>query len=858
MLRGETKGPAAAAGIALTPAAASACMTPQGLTQREAAERLAAEGANDLPVAGRRTAWKILADIVAEPMFAFLLAAGAVYLLLGDLRESILMFVFASLSVTITAVQEVRGERVLEALRDLTSPRALVVRDGKPLRIPGRDVVRGDLIVVGEGDRVPADAVILSGDHIMTDESLLTGESAAVSKKPSPAPLAAAARPGGEGLPFIYAGSLVVRGDGRALVVATGSRSEIGKIGLALSSIEAEQPRLRRQTRDIVRLFAFGALLFTGAVVVLNGFLYGDWLKAFLGGIALGMSLLPEEFPLVLAVFTVMGAWRISKARVLTRRAAAIETLGAATVLCTDKTGTLTRNKMSIVRLWRPGAAWGEGKTASLSHELRECLQAGVLASRRESYDPMDMAFYDMARSHAVDAGAQASLHHYGLRADLLAMGNLYACATHGLIAVKGAPEAILQLCRPGPDRRREVEAAMDEMAQAGMRVLGVAQTCLPPGQRPDDLKGLSFEFLGLAGFADPLRDGVPQAVREAQAAGIRVVMITGDYPLTAQAIALQAGIPSSEVLTGKMLESMTERELGDAAMRVSVFSRILPEQKLRIVNALKARGQVVAMTGDGVNDAPSLKAAHIGIAMGGRGTDVAREASSIVLLDDDFNSLVKTIRLGRRIYDNIRKAFLYIIAVHVPIAGVAILPVLFGWPLILTPLLIALMEMVIDPACSIVLEAEREEGDIMARPPRNPAAPIFSLPVLSLGVVQGICALAMTAGVLYLSHRKGLPQDEMRSLVFTTLVMVNLALIFANRSFSASPLSALTRPNPLLWRGLGAVLLVLGVVVFWPVTRGSFGLGPLHAVDAWTAFGTGAATLILIEGIKFLWRRWL
>lgn len=807
-----------------------------GISQQEASARLQSEGANELPALDRRTPWKIILGVAAEPMFAFLMMACVIYLALGDIQESLVLVAFMMLSAVITVAQEIRSERALEALRDMTSPRALVIRDGQPARIAGREVVREDLLIIKEGDRVPADAAIISGENIRVDESLLTGESLPVRKKPVINIPDTRPSPGGEDLPYIYAGTLIVGGQGRAVVFATGLRSEIGKIGQSLSSIETQQPRLREQTQRIVKIFAIAALSLSAGLVLMNGLMHGNWLEAFLGGIALAMSLLPEEFPLVLAVFMVMGAWRISKVRVLTRRAAAIETLGAATVLCTDKTGTLTQNKMSVAQVW-PDTPAG-------------IMEAGALASLKESYDPMDMVFLN-----AVPVSTRQPIHHYGLSPGFLVMANLYDVGGQYLVAAKGAPEAIAKLCRLGDDQTEKIQQAINGMSGQGMRVLGVAQACSAPTGIPEAMTGFPFEFLGLVGFADPLRAGVPEAVREAQAAGIRVIMITGDYPKTARAIAEQAGLAAERVVTGEELAKMSDAALQEAVKQTSVFARIMPEQKLRVVNALKNNGEVVAMTGDGVNDAPSLKAAHIGIAMGSRGTDVAREASSIVLLDDDFSSLVRTIRLGRRIYDNLRKAFLYIIAVHVPIAGLAMLPALLNKPMILTPILIAFLEMVIDPACSIVFEAEEEEENIMKLPPRDPKESILPARILWLGFMQGMLAFMMAAGLWLYASSRDMPGDEIRSLVFVTLIAINLALVLANRSDSSSFIKAFRRPNPFLWKGLLGIAVIFSGAVFWPPAQKLFHFGPLHGHDVMIAIIAGMALLGILELIKIFWR---
>ncbi|HXH16408.1 MAG TPA: cation-translocating P-type ATPase [Sphingomonas sp.] len=829
-----------------------------GLSSQDAATRLAADGPNELPRAGKRSTLRIALEVVREPMLALLLAGGLAYLLLGDLTEALILLGFATFSVVVTVVQEARTEHVLEALRDLSAPRALVVRDGERVRIPGREVVRDDLIVLEQGDRIAADALLVEVRDLQTDESLLTGESLPVGKVMGDAVDGGAThRPGGDGQPYVYSGSLVARGGGIARVLATGPRSEIGRIGQSLATLDTEAPRLRSETMRIVTWCAIGGGAVALSVVLLYGLLRGGWIEAVLAGIAIGMSMLPEEFPVVLTVFLAMGAWRIGKVGVLTRRAAAIETLGSATVLCTDKTGTLTENRMSLAQVWLPtGATFTVGPDVVVPNSYHALIETAALASATEPTDPMDIALHAArAAIPAIVMPSGGPVQRYALRPELLAMSNIWEDGGTLSIAAKGAPEAIAGLCHLPGDALAAMTAAVEMMAVRGIRVLAVATATPNNRDWAETQHAYDYTLTGLVGLADPLRPSVPAAVAQCRSAGIRVVMITGDYAATARSIATQAGIVDGDVLTGDDLTALDDDALAARLKSVTVFARIMPEQKLRIVQAFKAAGEVVAMTGDGVNDAPSLKAAHIGIAMGKRGTDVAREAAAIVLLDDDFGSIVQSVRLGRRIYDNIRKAMAFIFAVHVPIAGLALLPLFFGMPLLFGPIHIALLEMVIDPVCALVFEAERDEDDIMARRPRDPAEPLFALPMIVWSVFQGGLAFAMLACVFFVETWGGMPEAELRALIFFALIAEIVALILANRSFSAALGEALLRHNAALRYVALAITSVTALILFLPQAQELLKFGSIAWSDMALAVGLGVVLLVLLEGCKPLVR---
>lgn len=826
-----------------------------GLTSAEVQVRLATDGPNELPRAGRRSTLKIVGGVLREPMLALLLGGGALYLVLGDLTEALILLAFATFSVVLTVVQETRTEHLLEALRDLSAPRALVIRGAERVRIAGRDVVRGDVLVLEQGDRVAADALLIEASDLQVDESLLTGESVPVRKLPQSAgEPESPQRAGGEGQPFVYSGSLVTRGTGIACTVATGALTEIGKIGTTLATMTPEAPRLRAETTRIVRLFALGGVAVALAVVLLYGLTRGGWIDALLAGIAIGMAMLPEEFPVVLTIFLAMGGSRIGRAGVLTRRASAIETLGSATVLCTDKTGTLTENRMAVAAVWlASGETAAIGDPTKIHSAFDELIKTSIMASAVIAVDPMEIAIHAAGTN---DLLATALVHSYGLRPDLLAMSNVWKQGEEYLIAAKGAPEAIGALCHLSAAAAKKMTQAVDEMAAKGIRVLGVAAADTPNVKWAKSQSDYKFTLIGLIGLADPLRASVPDAVKQCRAAGIKVVMITGDYAATARAIAMSAGIADGDVITGPELEAFDDAALTKRLATVSVFARIMPEQKLRIVEAYKSASQVVAMTGDGVNDAPSLKAAHIGIAMGKRGTDVAREASAIVLLDDDFGSIVKAIALGRRIYDNIRKAMAFIFAVHVPLAGLALLPLLFGFPILFGPIHIALIEMIIDPVCALVFEAEEGEANGMERNPRDPEASLFSLAMISWSVFQGAVAFGLLAAIYLTATFQGVSAADTRALTFVALIMAILALILVNRSFGTSLAAAFTRRNVALRYVLGAVAAVSVLIMVVPALRTLLKFGSPQWHHLAIAAALGGVLLLVLEAMKPLVNR--
>jgi Ca2+-transporting ATPase len=820
-----------------------------GLSEAEARERLLRDGPNVLPAHRPKSLWAIARGVLLEPMFLMLLFAGAVYLALGERSDALFLLLSVLVIVGITLVQERKTQRALEALRDLSAPQAHVIRDGLERRVPAADVVRDDVLVLREGDRVAADATLLDG-HLEADESLLTGESSPVAKSASGASRA------------IFAGTVVTRGRGTSRVVGVASETAIGRIGKALAdTVETVSP-LQKASRGLIRNFALAAVACAVGLTLLDWLWDGHTLlDSLLAGVALAIAILPEEFPVILTVFLALGAWRIARHKVLARRIAAVETLGAITVLAVDKTGTLTQNRMTVAELHADDGHVAAGD-APLPAPFRELARLALLATPPGSADPMEQAIRTFAASHlhARDlALADNAAKEYALTPDLLAMSRA-APLGQGRYAIgtKGAPEAVMELCGLNSAEQESWNRRLHAMAARGMRVLAVAGADGHEASWPDTQRGLHLRFAGLLGLIDPPRAEAAAAMAECRAAGIRVMMMTGDHEVTARAIAMQVGLSQApRLMSGSELESLDDERLAARLATVDVCARVQPTQKLRLVRALQRRGEVVGMTGDGVNDAPALKAADAGVAMGGRGTDVARAAAALILLEDDFASLVAAIRQGRRIYDNIVKATRFVVAVHVPVVVLALLPSLLHWPILLMPLQIVLLELLIDPACSIVFEAAPASPRIMSRPPRAIGDSPFRLTNLGYGAAQG----AGLAAILVVCYGAVLTARESaalaRGITFVGLTMAVLLLTLANHQPTLPLWRAAWRENPWLPRLLGAGLLMLAAMAAVPPLRTILGLQPWDSETLLLVPTLLLASAVWLEIVRRAMRRW-
>ena len=788
----------------------------QGLGEADALHRLQSLGPNALEPVRSRGFGRIVIGTLREPMFLLLVVASVLYLVIGSLGEGVFLTLAAAATVGLVVVQEARSERALKALRDLSEPTVRLIRDGVERVAPVNGLVPGDIILIGEGQRVPADVRLVEGDILSVDESALTGESAPVVKMLTP-PVQAVQLARLEGIDRLFAGTLVVAGQGVAEVIETGPRTALGQIGVSLAAVRGGATPLQKSTGRLVAGFGVLAIILSATVIITYGSLRGDWIEAVLAGITVAISLIPEEFPMVLSVFMALGAWRLAQHRVLVRRGAVIETLGGATVLCVDKTGTLTENRMSVTHVWASDGHWTAGAPGE-TEQVKAALNAAGRASALRPTDPMDRAIRllspadedgsILSRTWPLKAGRMAVIQQWRL-----ADGSLYASA-------KGAPEAIFSLCGLAPEREVQALEYLKVMAGQGLRVLAVADLTGPTAAF-DDPDETPLVFRGLIGFLDPVREDVPKALAEARQAGIVVAMITGDYPATALEIARQAGIDvAAGSLSGDEIAGMDQPALQDRIRRVRVFARVQPDQKLALVEAFRANGELVAMTGDGVNDAPALAAADIGIAMGRRGTDVAREAADIVLLDDSFASIVGGVRLGRRIFANLRKALTFVVAVHVPLAGLALLPILLGAPPLLFPAHVIFLELVIDPVCSLVFEAEPSERNSMKRPPRGVSTPLFGPRQIVFGVLQGLIIFAGVLG-FYLWALERVPEADARAGAFIALALANMVLALTD---SASSGVSLFDPHRRVFWLIGvSATTVLALCVSVPLLQGLF-----------------------------------
>ena len=824
-----------------------------GLNTDQVNKKHSSFGYNELPSEKPKNVIGIALEVVKEPMFVLLITCGLLYIILGDITEGLILLSTIFIIIFITFYQYQKTEKALNALKNLSSPRALVIRNGQEIRIAGREVVPDDIVILNEGDRIPADGILVNSLNLKIDESILTGESIPVIKSVQ--------KDTTHSFGLVYSGTLVIQGKGYVKILATGIHTEFGKIGRSLLSIEQQETRMQTEIKSLIRnLFVLGAII-SVVVIVAFYFVRGNFMHSLLNGLATAMAILPEEFPVVLTVFLALGAWRLSKKNVLTRKPSAIETLGSATVLCSDKTGTITQNKMEVGMVSNGNETFSKNTFLANQNQISKILNFAHLASQKNSIDPMEKAFETankLFNKHLITS--LELLKEYPLSKSLLTMTRVLKDPTNNkmIVAAKGAPEFIFKLCKLNNQDSEKYLNIVESFAEKGYRVIAVANASLATVILPNSQIDFEFQFQGLIGLEDPIRSEVPQAIKECNDAGVKVIMITGDFPTTAKSIAQQIGMKvDNKLMTGSELNKISDDELSNRIASINIFARVVPEQKLRIVRALQANHEIVAMTGDGVNDAPALKAANIGIAMGNKGTDVAREASSLVLLDDNFASIVSAIRLGRKIFDNLQKAMSYIIAIHIPIIGLTLLPAFFSsLPILLMPLLIVLLELIIDPVCSIAFEQEQEEEHIMNRKPRNPEEQFFGKDKIFASMLQGLLLLGMTMGVYFLSIHEGHTNEEVRAITFSSLVIGNVFLILTNLSKTRNFIKVITEKNWALWIILSLAIIMLLLIISIPFLRQIFSFGFPGYKHFISSLIGASLVLLILETIKYLKNR--
>ncbi len=827
-----------------------------GLTTAEAKELQERYGKNEITPLKKESFLRKVLHIICEPMFLLLIIAAVIYFILGEPRDGAIMLIFVIGIISIDVIQEWKTDKTLNALKDLSAPHVTVIRDGEESVIASVDIVPGDLMMIYEGVKIPADGVVVKCNDLCVDESSLTGEAMGVWKvNTEDAELTSDNDYWRRD--YCYAGTLVTQGVATVLVDKIGATTEYGKIGANVASAPDEETPLQKQTGSLVKMCAgIAAVLFVLVAVFtyfnISDHDFGDRIvESILSGVTLAMAMIPEEFPVILTVFLSMGAWRLAKKQSLVRKLPSVETLGAVSVLCVDKTGTITMNQMTIQNTW---ALDGD------KHNLCETMGLGC---ETDAYDPMEKAM--LAHCDSVGISKEnlfngEMIREYTFTNDLKMMGHVWRRDGEIVIAAKGSPERILTICNLTDRERETVEHKITEMSEEGLRVIAVAAAYpKTEAEIPAEITACSLTFCGLIGLADPPRESVKNDIAICNKAGVRVVMITGDNGITATSIAKKIGMPNSDnVITGDMLNEMTDKELCEKVKDVSIFSRVIPEHKMRIVKAFKENGEIVAMTGDGVNDAPALKYADIGIAMGKRGSEVSREAADLILMDDNFTTIVETVKDGRRIYDNIRKAVGYVFTIHIPIAFASLLAPMLGvapTALLLLPLHVVLLELIIDPTCSIVLERQPAETDIMDRKPRDPKEKLLDAKILLKSIIQGLVIFAASFGVYYTLLADNPDNASIaRSMGLAIIMLSNLFLVQVNSSdhdFAVQSAKRLAKDKVMWGVNIGTIAMLL-IILYTPISS-FLKLAPLSIPLLFSAIGIAAVAVMWYEIIKLV-----
>ena len=820
-----------------------------GLTDNQAVENQIKYGMNELSPEKKKNLFIRILGVFKEPMFILLFCTAIIYFFLGEARDGIIMLCFVTFMTGISFIQEWRTDKTLEALKELASPRIRVVRNNSIINIESKEITINDLMILEEGEKIPADARIIEMFDFGVDESSLTGEAEIVWKKVCSDNDVNKNTEDFWRKDVCYAGTTVIQGSAIAKVISIGKDTQYGKIGLDIQGVPERPTPLEKQTRHLVKICALIGLGFFILVSLITLIHTGSIVDSILSGITLAMAMIPEEFPVVLTVFLAMGAWRLAKKNSLVRKMPSVETLGSVSVLCVDKTGTLTKNQMTV-----------KETCPHNGFAANELGYWAALACETEPYDPMEKAILNYIENNGADKEdvfKNPLLFEYSFSSDTKMMGHVWSIENSATLAAKGSPESILPLCCLTKEAADNVAEQQTRLASKGYRVIAVARS-IDIKEYPDTLKECKLDFVGLIGLQDPPRDEVLESIKVCKSAGLRVVMITGDNGITAQSIAREIGIShSSNVITGPELELMPDEVLLDKVKDTNIFARVMPRHKMRIVKALRDNGEIVAMTGDGVNDAPALKYADIGIAMGKRGTGVAKEASDMILLDDNFTTIVESVGDGRRIYDNIRKAIEYILVIHIPIALLALLAPLLHMPLVLLPVNVVLLELIIDPTCSIVFERLPAEKDIMHRKPRSNNEALITGSLILKSILQGLIIFAAAFGAFTYFFKSGAGESEARTFAVLVLGLSNLLLVYINQSDTEFAFRNMVNFKDKVVITVNSIIIaVLIIITYVPAVNGIVQTAPLSAKKFLLAIAISVVATMWWEIVKLIKRR--
>ena len=821
-----------------------------GLSNEEVIASRKKWGSNSLEHQQKNHLLISIIEMVKEPMFLLLVAAASIYFITGDFGDGIFMTTAIVLVAAISLFQEARSRNAIDALKKLSQPKSKVIRNGELIEIPSEEIVLGDSIQVEEGTFIPADAIIIQSNDFSVNEAILTGESLSVFKNDS------------SESKQVFQGTIVATGLAICEVTAIGNQTSLGKIGKSLESIVEEKTPLQLQITNFVKKMSIIGLFIFAIVWGLNYYHSNSVLDSLLKALTIAMSVIPEEIPVAFTTFMALGAWRLMKMGIITKQTKTVETLGSATVICTDKTGTITENKMSLAQLYIFDSNAIIDTNEKLNAEAEEVLSYAMWSSEPIPFDAMEIAIHDAyTKLESVDERPNYKLiHEYPLGGKPPMMTHVFEDSNgKRVIAAKGAPEALIEVSHLSDKEKKQVLAAMATMANEGYRVLGVGTTNYNEKGFPKTQQEFSFQFKGLVAFYDPPKDNIQEVFETFYKAGIEVKIVTGDNAATTSTIAKQVGFKDADkVLNGDELMLMDEATLKAKVMETAIFTRMFPEAKLKIIQALKVNGQIVAMTGDGVNDGPALKSAHIGIAMGKKGTETAKQAANLILIDDDFSKMIDAIAMGRKIYVNLKKAIQYIISIHIPIILIVFIPLALGWmyPTIFTPVHIIFLEIIMGPTCSIIYENEPMERNLMLQKPRPLTSTFFNLKEITISIIQG---LVITLGLLFVYQYclyNRLTENATRTAIFITLIASNVFLTLANRSFYYSIFTTIRYKNNLVLLIIGITIVMTSLLLFVPVFAKFFLFERIESVQIGITILVGFISVMWIELYKLFKRR--